>query len=236
MRRALKGSRVVVVVAVGALFAGLVSTAQATVATGGPGAPSFFDLARKDCVGTARNGVSKVWFTVAGGVLSDVYWPNVDATNVKTLQYLVTDGSTFTDLQTRDMSYTTIPDSTGMACTVIASSAAHHYRITTTYIADPRRDAVLMRVRFDGPRGDQLFARLDPLAGGNRRRRLEQRRGELRLARRLGRESGACRVQHEHNAPTRSTAATQCRRSRLWNPPTGSPAPASAMPAPRATV
>ena len=167
MRRALKGSRVgVVVVAVGALFAGLVSTAQATVATGGPGAPSFFDLARKDCVGTARNGVSKVWFTVAGGVLSDVYWPNVDATNVKTLQYLVTDGHSFTDLQTRDMSYTTIPDSTGMACTVIASNAAHHYRITTTYIADPARDAVLMRVRFDGPRGDQLFARLDPLAGG----------------------------------------------------------------------
>ena len=166
MRRALKRSRVVVVVAVGALFAGLVSTAQATVATGAPGAPSFFDLARKDCVGTARNGVSKVWFTVAGGVLSDVYWPNVDATNVKTLQYIVTDGSTFTDLQTRDMSYTTIPDSTGMACTVIASSSAHHYRIFTTYIADPRRDAVLMRVRFDGPRGDQLFARLDPLAGG----------------------------------------------------------------------
>ena len=166
MRRALKGSRVVVVVAVGALFVGLVSTAQATVATGGPGAPSFFDLARKDCVGTARNGASKVWFTVAGGVLSDTYWPNVDATNVKTLQYIVTDGSTFTDLQTRDMTYTTIPDATGMACTVIASSAAHHYRITTTYIADPARDAVLMRVRFDGPRGDQLFARLDPLAGG----------------------------------------------------------------------
>ena len=78
-----------------------------------------------------------MWFTVAGGVLSDVYWPNVDATNVKTLQYLVTDGHSFTDLQTRDMSYTTIPDSTGMACTVIATSSAHHYRIVTTYIADP---------------------------------------------------------------------------------------------------
>ena len=117
-------------------------------------------------MGTARNTVSKVWFTVAGGVLSDVYWPNVDATNVKTLQYLVTDGHTFTDLQTRDMSYTIGPDATGMACTVIATSSAHHYRIFTTYIADPRRDAVLMRTRFDGPRGDQLYVRLDPLAGG----------------------------------------------------------------------
>jgi glucoamylase len=131
-----------------------------------PGSESYFDLARKDCVGTARNTGSKVWFTVADGALSDVYWPTVDATNVHSLQYLVTDGSTFTDLQTRDMTYRLRPDPTGMSCTVIASDAAHGYRITTTYIADPARDAVLMRVRFDGPAGDQLYVRLDPLAGG----------------------------------------------------------------------
>ena len=80
-------------------------------ATDGPGALSHFDLARKDCVGTARNTTSKVWFTVANGVLSDVYFPTNDNTNVETLQYVVTDGSTFTDLQTRDMTYTvTAPD------------------------------------------------------------------------------------------------------------------------------
>ena len=62
--------------------------------TDGPGALSHFDLARKDCVGTARNTTSKVWFTVANGVLSDVYFPTNDNTNVETLQYLVTDGST----------------------------------------------------------------------------------------------------------------------------------------------
>src|SRR5664279_4758767 len=70
------------------------------VAPGGPGSLSHFDLARKDCLGTARNTTSKVWYTVAGGVLSDVYGPTVDTTDVETLQYVVTDGSTFTDLQT----------------------------------------------------------------------------------------------------------------------------------------
>jgi glucoamylase len=138
----------------------------ATVAPGAPGSESYFDLARKDCVGTARNTTSKVWFTVADGVLSDVYWPTVDATNVKTLEYLVTDGHSFTDLQTRDMTYTVVPDPTGMSCTVVASDAAHHYRIVTTYLADPSRDAVLMRTRFHGPAGDELYVRLDPLAGG----------------------------------------------------------------------
>src|SRR5690349_9080907 len=51
----------------------LAPTAQATAsapATDGPGAPSHFDLARKDCIGTARNTTSKVWFTLANGVVS----------------------------------------------------------------------------------------------------------------------------------------------------------------------
>lgn len=140
--------------------------ASATVAPGAPGTKSYFDLARKDCVGTARNTTSKVWFTVADGVLSDTYWPTVDATNVHTLQYVVTDGHSFTDLQTRDMTYRVVPDRTGMSCTIVASSAAHHYRITTTYLADPSHDAVLMHTTFDGPASDRLYVRLDPLAGG----------------------------------------------------------------------
>ena len=138
-------------------------------APGSPGSESYFDLARKDCVGTARNTTSKVWFTVADGVLSDTYWPTIDATNVNTLQYLVTDGRTFTDLQTRDMTYKVLADPTGMSCTVVATpdqaNASHRYRIVTTYIADPARDAVLMRTSFVG-RGDHLYVRLDPLAGG----------------------------------------------------------------------
>ena len=44
-------------------------------APGAPGALSHFDLARKDCLGTARNTTSKIWYTVANGVLSDVYAP-----------------------------------------------------------------------------------------------------------------------------------------------------------------
>ena len=149
-----------------------------------PGSESYFDLARKDCVGTAMNTTSKVWFTVADGVLSDTYWPTIDATNVHTLQYLVTDGHSFTDLQTRDMTYTVEPDPTGMACTIVASSGAHHYRIVTTYLADPARDAVLMHVAFREPRGDHLYVAAGPARRRHRWRRLAERRREQRLARR----------------------------------------------------
>src|ERR1019366_8060758 len=99
-----RGRRLITLAASGAIMAGLAVAAPAATgagaagaaatAPGAPGAPSYFDLARKDCVGTAAAQGSKVWYTVADGVLSDVYEPTIDNTNVSTLQYVVTDGST----------------------------------------------------------------------------------------------------------------------------------------------
>src|SRR3984893_15688442 len=120
-----------------------------TLAPGGPGAVSHFDLARKDCLGTANNTASKVWYTVAGGVLSDVYYPTVDNTNVETLQYIVTDGSTFTDLQSRDMSYSVRAlDPGGMECQVTATAKTGAYTIVTDYFTDSARNTLLMQVKL----------------------------------------------------------------------------------------
>jgi glucan 1,4-alpha-glucosidase len=151
----------------------LPSTAVADPATDGPGALSHFDLARKDCVGTARNTRSKVWFTVANGVLSDVYFPTNDNTNVETLQYVVTDGSTFTDLQTRDMTYTVRAlDRHALTCRVTATAKSGRYRIVTDYMTDNERPVVLMRSRLQGLgghsiRGLNVYVRFDPTLNGN---------------------------------------------------------------------
>src|SRR4051794_17780018 len=125
-----------------------VPTATAQTAPGAPGALSHFDLARKDCVGTAQNTRSKVWFTVADGVLSDVYYPTNDTTNNETLQYVVTDGSTFTDLQTRNMTYTVSqPDDRALACRVTATAKTGRYRIVTDFLTDPDRETVILHAR-----------------------------------------------------------------------------------------
>ena len=155
-------------------YAGTAAATQASTAPGAPGAASYFDLARKDCVGTAAGRGSKVWYTVAGGVLSDVYEPTIDNTDVSTLQYVVTDGSTFTDLQTRDMTYTVAADRSGMACTVTSTDAKHGFRLVTTYITDPARDTVLMQTTLGSLPGSaanlkslHLYARLDAHVNGN---------------------------------------------------------------------
>jgi glucan 1,4-alpha-glucosidase len=141
-------------------------------ATDGPGALSHFDLARKDCVGTARNTTSKVWFTVADGVLSDVYFPTNDNTNVETLQYLVSDGASFTDLQTRDMTYTVqATDDRALTCRVTTTAKSGRYKIVTDYTTDPSRPTVLIRSRFIALKGRlsdyHLYVRHDPTLNGN---------------------------------------------------------------------
>src|SRR6266852_3290183 len=141
-----------------------------TFAPGGPGALSHFDLARKDCLGTANNRTSKVWYTVAGGVLSDVYYPTIDNTNVETLQYIVTDGSTFTDLQSRDMTYgVRAVDPGGMECQVTATAKSGAYRIVTDYFTDPGRNTLLMQVRVHNlTHSDlQVYVRFDASVNGN---------------------------------------------------------------------
>jgi len=135
--RPLLALAMVVVLAIGQ--PGGVPSAGATqqvpsAAPGAPGTMSHFGLSRKDCVGTARNTTSKVWFTVAGGVLSDVYFPTIDTTNIETVQYIVTDGSTFTDLQTRDTTYTVEAlDDSGMSCRVSSTAKNGRYTLVTDY-------------------------------------------------------------------------------------------------------
>ncbi len=145
------------------------AAAPPTAATDGPGALSHFGLARKDCVGTATGRASKVWYTVADGVLSDVYSPTVDNTNVETMQFVVTDGATFTDLQSRDTTHTVRAlDRSGMSCEVTSTARNGRYRIVTRYLTDPARDAVVAQVRLESPtRGLQLYVRLDPTVNGN---------------------------------------------------------------------
>jgi glucoamylase len=144
------------------------AAAQPTVAPGAPGTLSHFDLARKDCLGTSAGRASKVWYTVANGVLSDVYSPTVDNTNVETMQFLVTDGQTFTDLQTRDTTYATRTlDPGGMVCEVTSTARNGRYKIVTAYATDPDRDAVVIRVRLVTSQRLHLYVRIDPTVNGN---------------------------------------------------------------------
>ncbi len=158
--------------ALGTGYASSPARAQAgTAAPNGPGATSYQAQSRKDCIGTARNRTSKIWYTVANGVLSDVFAPTVDATNVATMQYIVSDGSSFSDLQTRDMTYTVGSDASGMSCTVTSRAKSGRYQLKTTYVTDPARESVVAHTTYQplirAAADYRIYVRLDANAGGN---------------------------------------------------------------------
>jgi GH15 family glucan-1,4-alpha-glucosidase len=111
-----------------------------------------------------------VRFTVADGVLSDVYFPTNDNTNNETLQFVVTDGSSFTDLQTRDMTYAVRAlDDRALTCRVTSTAKSGRYRIVTDYVTDLDRPTVVLRSRFEALRGGdyRVYVRFDPTLNGN---------------------------------------------------------------------
>ena len=74
------------------LLTGL-SSAQ-TLAPGGPGQDAQWATAGKQGIGTSATLDSKVWFTLARGVMTEVYYPDVTVANVHLLQFFVKDQKT----------------------------------------------------------------------------------------------------------------------------------------------
>lgn len=163
--------RLVAATAILAMGAATLTISPAVAGNSGSanGISSYYGLGRKDCIGTAQNTTSKIWFTVANGVLSDVYGATVDITNLQSLQYVVTDGSSFTDLQASDMTYTASVDSTGMICTITSTPTEtdHDYTLTTTYITDPASNTVLMKTTMTGNTGLKVYVRMNSAVNGN---------------------------------------------------------------------
>ena len=57
--------------------------------------PPRWTRGAKEAVGTAYSTASRVWYTVAAGILTEVYYPTIDTPQIRDLQFLITDGSTF---------------------------------------------------------------------------------------------------------------------------------------------
>jgi glucoamylase len=82
-----------------ALLVGASPAARAADAPGAPGIGSVWTTGAKQGLGTSTTTASKVWYTIQQGVTGEVYYPKLDVPNVQDLQLMVSDGSTFLDLE-----------------------------------------------------------------------------------------------------------------------------------------
>jgi glucoamylase len=120
-------------------------------APGGPGTNPQWSRADKDGVGTAISTASNVWFTLAGGVVTEAYYPDVDTPQIRDLQFLVTDGATFFHDPKVDFQQQTDfidPDALGYRITSMANGQP--YRLVQEIISEPEASCLLIRVKLEG--------------------------------------------------------------------------------------
>ncbi len=170
---AVLGSRALVGTAALALAGGLAVATPAPAhaappgAPGAPGAPgdkATWTEADKTGFGTARTRRSNVWFTLQRGRTSEVFYPDLSTPSVRSLELVVV-GRGFTDRESTDMRHrTTRPDARSLRFRQVNTDRQGRYRLVETFVTDPRRDTLLVRVHFrslDGGRY-RVFALYDP--------------------------------------------------------------------------
>lgn len=124
---------------------------HANPAPGGPGVPPLWTQADKDGIGTAMSWASQVWYTMRQGVITEIYFPDVDTPQVRDLQFLVTDGATFFHDPKVDYRHECVP----------IHPAALGYRLTNTAIGQPYKiihevisesgaPTILIRTKLEG--------------------------------------------------------------------------------------
>jgi glucoamylase len=147
--------------------AGVVSTATASNAAGPPGAPgakATWTEADKTGFGTSRSRGSNVWFTLQKGRTSEVFYPDLSTPSVRSLELVVT-GKSFTDRESADMRHRTIrPDARSLRYREVNVDKDGRYKIVETFVTDPRRDALEVRIRLVSLDGGayRLYALYDP--------------------------------------------------------------------------
>ena len=121
-----------------------------SVAPGGPGMSPRWTRGAKEAVGTAYASGSRVWYTVAAGILTEVFYPTVDTPQIRDLQLLVTDGSTFFhDERRHTRSTVTCVDEAALGFDIVNVAQGDRYTIRKTLIGAPHHDCVLMRTAVE---------------------------------------------------------------------------------------
>jgi glucoamylase len=139
-------------------------------AFGKPGLPPAWTASTKEAVGTAYSTASRVWFTLAEGIITECYYPTIDHPQIRDLQFLVADGQTFFHEEKRDMLSELEPlEEHTLGYVMTSKDPAGRYALTKNIICDPHLPCILVQAQFRSDPGWKgrlrLYALLAPHLG-----------------------------------------------------------------------
>jgi glucoamylase len=114
------------------------------------GATLTWTPADKDGFGTSTTTASKVWHTLEGGELTEVYYPDLGTPAVRDLQFVVSDGRSFSEGETdAPGKRVELVDRRSLTYRQTNWDRSRGWRLTKTYVTDPARNTLLVHVRFE---------------------------------------------------------------------------------------
>jgi glucoamylase len=112
--------------------------------------PPRWTRGAKEAVGTAYSTASRVWYTVAAGILTEVFYPTIDTPQIRDPQFLITDGKTFFhDERRHTTSRIECIDDASLGFDIVNVADKPRYTLRKTLIGHPHQDCVLMRTRIE---------------------------------------------------------------------------------------
>ena len=135
-----------------------------SAAPGGPGLAPTWCSSAKEMVGCSL-GSSRLWFTIGGGIINEVYYPRVDLPQIRDLGFIVADGRGFWVEVKRMWRHALEPAAPGAPAVRIVH---HHERFELTLRVTPseHRDVLLIEVELSGDATLRPYALLAPHLGG----------------------------------------------------------------------
>ncbi len=119
-------------------------------APGAPGMPPRWSHSNKDGIGTAYSADSPLWYTLWRGIVTEVYFPTIDMPQLRDLEFLFTDGSSFFHEEKRDLTPSTVrPESDGLLYRIRSEGPGNRYRLHKTVLAAPHLPCLLIRSRLE---------------------------------------------------------------------------------------
>jgi len=119
-------------------------------APGAPGIEPRWTAGAKDAVGTAYAVSSRLWYTLANGVNTEIYYPTIDTPQVRDLQYMVSDGETFFHDERRNtVSKTELIDPDALGFKITNTDPEGRYSIEKQIIGDPHLNCLLIHTKFN---------------------------------------------------------------------------------------
>jgi glucoamylase len=134
-------------------------------APGAPGLAPTWSSSNKEMVGCAL-GSSRLWFTIGGGILNEVYYPRVDLPQIRDLGFIIGDGAGFWVEVKRLWQHELTLAAPGTPAVQIVH---HHERFELSLRITPCEHRDVLLIEVDLQSGAQLrpYALLAPHLGGS---------------------------------------------------------------------